>query len=150
MAIMPVLILGRGGLSDSPPRRVKVERNLIGLPCSITDTAEYKELEAREYSIGADRLLAEIMEKKLFSNAEIMWILRRMVYYYGSKDNLLKLAPPERLMTNMNDILRAFYIFFDQQSPQLDDNIRSYICARLTDATWGISARTRDYLYKIN
>lgn len=127
-----------------------MEKDLLGIACSITDTEEWKVLEKREYSIGPDRLLAEIMEKKLFSNAEIMWVLRRMVFFYGKKDSLLKLAPPERLMTNMNDILRAFYILFDQQSPELDDNIRSYICSRLTDATWGISARTREYLYKIN
>jgi len=127
-----------------------MEKNLLGLPCSITDTEAWRDLEAREYLIGADQLLAEIMEKRLFSNVEIMWVLKKMVYYYGGKDNLLKLAPPERLLMNMNSILRAFYIFFDVQSPELDDNIRSYISARLTDATWGISARTREYLYKIN
>ena len=127
-----------------------MQNDIQGIPCSITDTDEWKDLETREYSIGPDKLLAEIMERKLFSNAEIMWILRRMVFFYGKKDSLLKLSPPERLMTNMNDILRAFYILFDQQNPELDDNIRSYICARLTDATWGISARTREYLYKIN
>jgi hypothetical protein len=124
--------------------------NLLGMPCSIMDTDEWKELVNREYQIGPDRLLDEIMDKKLFSNAEIMWILKRMVFLYGGKDYLLKLVPPERMLMNMNDILRAFYLVFDQQDPELDDNIRSYISARLTDATWGISARTREYLYKIN
>jgi hypothetical protein len=138
------------GLLDRNHRRLEVENNLLGLPCSITDTDEWKELETREYKVGPDQLLAEIMEKRLFSNAEIMWILRRMIYFYGGKDSLLKQAPPERLLMNMNDILRAFYLVFDQQSPELDNNIRSYICSRLTDATWGVSARTREYLYKIN
>lgn len=124
--------------------------NLTGMQCSITDTNEWKDLEAREYQVGPDNLLAEIMEKRLFSNAEIMWILKRMVFMYGGKDALLKMIPAERMLMNMNDILRAFYLVFDQQDPELDDNIRSYICARLTDATWGISARTREYLYKIN
>lgn len=127
-----------------------MQKDLLGLPCSIIDSSEWKELEGREYVIGPDKLLEEIINKKLFSNAEIMWILKRLVFFYGKKDSLLKLVPPERLMTNMNDILRAFYILFDQQDPELDDNIRSYICTRLTDATWGVSARTRDYLYKIN
>jgi hypothetical protein len=127
-----------------------VENNILGYPCSITETNEFKDLEAREYAIGPDNLLAEIIDKKLFDNAEIMWVLKRMIFFYGRKDSLLKIAPPERLLTNMNDILRAFYILFDMQSPELDDNIRSYISTRLTNATWGISSRTRDYLYKIN
>ncbi len=127
-----------------------MEKDLLGISISITDTVEYKELETREYKIGPGQLLNEILAQRMFSNAEIMWILRRMVYFYGSKDNLLKMSPPERLMANMNDILRAFYILFDLESPDMDDNIRSYVSARLTDATWGISERTREYLYKIN
>ncbi|MEA4924329.1 MAG: hypothetical protein VB084_03370 [Syntrophomonadaceae bacterium] len=127
-----------------------MQHDLLGIPCSITDTNEWKELEAREYTIGPDKLMEEILAKKLFSNTEIMWILRRMVFFYGKKDSLLKLAPPERLLANMNDLLRAFYILFDYQNPDLDDNIRSYICARLTGATWGVSERTREYLYKLN
>lgn len=127
-----------------------MEQDLLGIPISIIDTDEYKELEEREYKVGADKLLSEILDKKLFSNAEIMWILRRMVFFYGRKDGLLKITPPERLMMNMNDVLRAFYILFDLQSPDMDDNIRSYISSRLTDATWGISQRTREYLHKIN
>jgi hypothetical protein len=127
-----------------------MEKNVLGMPCSITETSAWKDLETREYQVGPDQLLEEIMEKRLFSNAEIMWILKRMVFLYGGKDALLKVTPPERLLMNMNDILRAFYLVFDQQSPELDNNIRSYISARLTDATWGVSARTREYLYKIN
>lgn len=127
-----------------------MEKDLLGIAISITDTDEYKEIEKREFQLGADQLLNELLEKKLFSNAEIMWILRRMVFFYGRKDGLLKMAPPERLMMNMNDVLRAFYILFDLQSPEMDDNIRSFISARLTAATWGISKRTRDYLQKIN
>ena len=127
-----------------------MEKNILGYSCCITETTEWKELEKREGEIGPDNLLSEIIDKKLYSNAEIMWVLKRMVFFYGKKDSLLKITPPERLLLNMNDILRAFYILFDQQSPELDDNIRSYICSRLTDATWGISTRTREYLYKIN
>lgn len=127
-----------------------MEQNLLGIHISITDTQEWKDLETREFAIGADNLMSEIINKKLFSNVEIMWILRRMVFFYGKKDALLALAPPERLLTNMNDILRAFYIIFDLENPDMDDNIRSYISTRLTDATWGINSRTRGYLNKIN
>jgi hypothetical protein len=127
-----------------------MERDLVERSCAVTETSEWKDLETREYQLGPDLLLAEIMEKKLFSNAEIMWVLKRMVFLYGGNDALLKVAPPERLLMNMNDVLRAFYLVFDQQSPELDDNIRSYISARLTNATWGVSSRTREYLYKIN
>lgn len=127
-----------------------MEKDLLGTPCSIIETDEFKDLEAREYSIGPDQLLTEILEKRLFSNAEIMWMLKRMVFFYGKKDNLLKAAPQERLLANMNSLLRAFYILFDYENPTLDDNIRSFICTRLTDATWGVSPRTREYLHKIN
>lgn len=127
-----------------------MQKDLLGVPISIIDTDEYKELEKLEYSLGPDQLLDEILAKKLFSNAEIMWVLRRMVYFYGRRDALLKKAPPERLLMNMNNLLRAFYILFDLENPEMDDNIRSYISTRLTDATWGISERTREYLYKVN
>jgi len=127
-----------------------LEKDLLGIPISIIDTDEYKDLEKREFSIGADQLMDEILAKRLFTNAEIMWVVRRMVYLYGRRDALLKVTPPERLLMNMNNLLRAFYILFDLESPEMDDNIRSYISARLTDATWGSSKRTREYLYKIN
>lgn len=127
-----------------------MDEYIMGLPSTVLESSEWKDLEAKEYAIGPDNLLTEIINKKLLSNAEIMWVLRRMVYFYGMKDNLLKVTPVERLLTNMNDILRAFYILFDQQRPDLDDNLRSYISTKITDATWGINARTREYLYKIN
>jgi hypothetical protein len=126
-----------------------LQENLLGLHISITDTEEWKDLETREFAIGPDNLMTEIIEKKLFSNVEIMWILKKMVYFYGKKDALLKVAPPERIMTNMSNIVRAFYILFDLENPAMDDNIRSYISTRLIDATWGINSRTREYLTKI-
>ncbi|HRY12777.1 MAG TPA: hypothetical protein P5309_04295 [Syntrophomonadaceae bacterium] len=127
-----------------------MEKDLLGVPISIIDTDEYKELEKREYAVGPDQLMDEILAKRLFTNAEIMWVVRRMVYFYGRRDALLKITPPDRLLMNMNSLLRAFYILFDLENPEMDDNIRSYLSSRLTDATWGTSKRTREYLYKIN
>lgn len=127
-----------------------MENYISGIPSSILETSEWKDLESREYAIGPDNLLTELINKRLLSNAEIMWVLKRMVFFYGKKDSLLKMAPVERLLLNMNDILRAFYIIFDQQNPDIDDNLRNYISAKLGDATWGINTRTREYLYKIN
>jgi len=127
-----------------------MEKNIMGLPSTILDSSEWKEMEAREYAIGPDNLMSELIDKKLLSNVEIMWLLKRMVFFYGSKDSLLKIVPIERLLTNMNDILRAFYILFDQQDPELDDNLRSYISTKLADSTFGINARTREYLAKFN
>jgi len=127
-----------------------LEKDLLGVPISIIDTDEYKELEKREYAVGPDQLMDEILAKRLFTNAEIMWVVRRMVYFYGRRDALLKITPPDRLLMNMNSLLRAFYILFDLENPEMDDNIRSYLSSRLTDATWGTSKRTREYLYKIN
>ena len=125
-----------------------MEENNYIMPGSIMDSKEWKELENKEFELGSDKVLDEIIDKRIWNNAEIIWMLRRMVYYYGKKDHLLKAAPPERLLTNMTDILRALFILYDTFDPELDDNLRSYVCSKLTDATWGISSRTRIYLEK--
>lgn len=65
------------------------------------------------------------------------------------KDELLLKAPKERIFINMVDILRAFFVLFDSLNPSIDENIRSYISAKLTDSTWGINSNTRGYLAKI-
>jgi len=126
------------------------ENNIMGVPSTILESSEWKDMEAREFAIGPDNLMSELIDKKLLSNVEIMWILKRMVFFYGSKDSLLKIVPVERLLTNMNDILRAFYILFDQQDPELDDNLRSYISTKVANSTFGINSRTREYLAKFN
>lgn len=123
--------------------------NVFSIPGSIMDSGEWKELELKENEIGSDNLLEEIINKKIWSNAEIIWILRRLVYFYGKNDTLLKNVPPDRLLANMTDVLRAFFLLYDTLDPDLDDNTKSYICAKLTDATWGISNRTRIYLERI-
>ncbi len=121
----------------------------FGLPLTVFGTKEWQELEKREDTLGADALLDEIIEKKVWSNEEILWIIKRLIYFYGKKDSLLKLAPVERLFMNMVDVLRAFYIIMDISKPELDDNMRSYISAKLADATWGANNRTREYLAKL-
>jgi hypothetical protein len=73
-----------------------------------------------------------------------------MIYFYGRKEDVLKKAPAKRLMLNMNDVLRVIYLILDIADPELDDNMRSYITNKLSDATWGINSRTREYLYKID
>jgi hypothetical protein len=50
----------------------------------------------------------------------------------------------------MVDVLRSFFLVFDRLDPNLDDNIRSYICSKMTDATWGMTSRTREYLRKFD
>lgn len=122
---------------------------LLNIPETVFGSKEWQELEQMEYKIGPENLLKKITEKKLWSNAEILWVLKRMIYCYGKKDAILKKTPVDRLFNNVVDILRAFYLVFDKVDPDLDDNIRSYICAKITDSTWGISTNTRDYLYKI-
>lgn len=122
---------------------------MFGIPSTVIGSKEWKELENRENSIGPEQLLNEIIEKKLWSNTEIIWVLKRMIFFYGKKDNLLKKAPIDRIFMNLVDILRSFFILFDISDPKIDENMRSYICSKLSDATWGISSRTRNYLYKI-
>ena len=116
---------------------------------SVKESQEWKALELKEYSVGADALLEEIIEKRVWSNAELMWVIKRLIYFYGSKDSLLKKAPKERLFLNLVNVLRAFYLIIDEIDPKIDDNMRSYICSKLTDATWGVNTRTRDYLNKL-
>lgn len=121
----------------------------FGLSHTIFGSQEWAELEKRENQMGPDALLSEIIDKRLWTNSEIAWVLRRLIFFYGKKDVYLKEAPIERIFTNMVDVLRAFFIIFDKTDPDLDDNMRNYICNKLGDATWGINNRTREYLYKM-
>ncbi|MGI6452013.1 MAG: hypothetical protein ACOX0E_00785 [Syntrophomonadaceae bacterium] len=116
---------------------------------SIVGSQEWEKIEKKEFSMGPDQLLDEILEKKIWSNAEIAWVLKRMIFFYGGKDELLKQAPMERIFSSMVDVLRCFYLVLDGMNPEIDDNMRSYISNKLTDATWGINKRTREYLYKV-
>lgn len=123
---------------------------LFFLPKTIFGSLEWKAMEEREYRNGPDALLEELLEQKAWSNVEMLWVVKRMIYFYGRKEDVLKKAPSKRLMMNMNDVLRVFYLIIDIVDPQLDDNMRSYITNKLSDATWGINPRTREYLYKID
>lgn len=122
---------------------------MLGLPRTVIESQAYRQLTEKEYSVGPEKLLDEILEKKVWSNEEMIWVLRRLVYFYGNKDPLLKKAPIERIFLNMSDILRAFYIFLDRESPELDENTRSYMSAKISDATWGLTDSTRIYLEKL-
>jgi len=127
-----------------------LEDNILGLPVTVFGSKEWEDLEKKEYQVGPEQLLEDIIAKKTWSNEEILWVLKRLIYYYGKKDALLKKAPPERLMMNMVDVLRAFYIIFDITAPDLDENLRSYVCTKLKDSTWGVSSLSREYLKKFN
>jgi hypothetical protein len=130
-------------------RSIMTENKILRDPSPLFGSIEWIELEKREFEIGPEQLLAEIINQKTWSNVEILWILKRLVYYYGKKDSLLKKAPQDRLITNMVDVLRAFYVIFDITAPELDENLRSYVCTKLADATGGISSPSRDSLRKI-
>lgn len=125
-----------------------MEQEMFGIPSTVLGTAEWEELVRKEDTFGPDQLLAEILDKRLWSNAEIEWVLKRMVYFYGKKDSLLKKAPIDRLFLNMGDILRCFFLIFDLEDPDLDDNMRAYISNKIADSTWGINQHTREYLEK--
>ena len=129
------------------------ERNLAEELLTIDNTVfgsqEWTDLENREFSMGPDSLLDEIIEKDEWSNVEMLWIIKKMVYHYGKKDQLMKNIPTERLFSNMVDILRVLYLVLDHANPDLDVNIRKYLSVKLADSTWGINSRTREYLYKL-
>lgn len=122
--------------------------DILGLPSTIVGSKEWKELENREFTIGPDALLDELLEKRKWTNVEIAWVLKRMIFFYGKNDSLLLKAPSERIFLNLVDVLRSFYLLIDLTNPEIDDNMRSYLTSKLADATWGISSRTRDYLHK--
>ncbi len=124
--------------------------SIFFLPQTIFGSLEWKAMEEREYNKGPDALLDELLQQKSWSNVEILWVIKRMISFYGRKEDILKKAPARRLMMNMNDVLRVFYLIMDKIDPELDDNLRSYITNKLSDATWGINQRTREYLYKID
>ena len=121
----------------------------FGIPLTIMGSTDWKELENRENLIGPEALLDEIINKRLWNNTEIAWVIRRMVYYYGRKDALLKKVPIERLFLNILDVLRVFFLLLDHSDPDIEENMRLYISSKLTDATWGINSRTREYLHKL-
>lgn len=125
-----------------------MEQEMFGIPSTVLGKQEWQELERIENTIGPEQLLSEILAKRLWNNAEIAWVLKRMVYFYGKKDNLLKKTPTERLFLNMVDILRCFFLLIDKEDPEMDDNIRAYICSKIADSTWGINQHTREYLEK--
>ncbi len=129
------------------------ERNLaeelLGIDNTVFGTQEWRDIENREFRMGPDSLLDEIIGKDEWSNVEMLWVIKKMVYYYGKKDQLLKNVPVERLFLNMVDILRSLYLLLDHANPELDVNMRKYLSVKLADATWGLNSRTREYLYKI-
>ncbi len=122
---------------------------MFGLPETVVGSKEWQEIEKLEFSIGPEALLEKIIDQKQWTNVELVWVIKRLVYYYGRKDELLKFVPVERIFTNITDILRAFLLIIDITAPDIDDNMRSYISTKMADATWGINERTRVYLEKI-
>jgi hypothetical protein len=121
---------------------------LEALKLTIFETAEWRELINRENYYGPEQVLEEILDKRTWSNAEILWVTRRLLYHYGGKDRLLKQAPVERVFLNFAGVLRVLFMLLDHLDPELDENMRAYVSAKLADATWGINERTRYYLRK--
>jgi len=117
---------------------------------TVLESQEWQEIMEREKEIGPEALLEEILEQRTWTNSEILWTIRRMIFYYALHDKVLQRAPVERIFENFVSMMRGFYMIFDQANPDLDDNIRSYISAKIADATWGINAGTRYYLSKIS
>ncbi|MGE5396061.1 MAG: hypothetical protein ACM3MK_00845 [Chitinophagales bacterium] len=115
---------------------------------TILDSLEWKELANREEYEGPESLLDDILEKRAWTNEEILWVIKRMIFHYALHDRVLKKAPTDKLFDNFVNLMRAVYMIIDQANPDLDDNIRTYICTKLHDATWGISPGTRYYLEK--
>jgi hypothetical protein len=117
---------------------------------NILQSLEWQELMEREREAGPEALLEEILEKRSWSNVEILWTIKRLIFYYALHDQVLKKAPVDKIFDNFVNLMRGLYMVFDQANPQLDDNVRTYVTTRITDATWGISSGTRSYLSKVS
>lgn len=126
-----------------------MDQDILGISSTVVGSNEWRELEKKEDLLGPEQVMAEILDKRSWSNVEIVWVVKRLVYFYGKKDSLLKKMPVDRMFANMVDILRAFFLVLDHQDPELDDNMRAYISSKLADSTWGINQNTRKYLNKI-
>lgn len=115
---------------------------------TILESMEWHEITEREKEIGPEELLEEILEKRTWTNAEMLWVIRRLIFHYALHDEILKKAPTDRLFDNFVSLMRAAYMIIDQANPDLDENIRTYISTKMRDSTWGINAGTRYYLKK--
>lgn len=113
---------------------------------TILESDEWRELAARGESIGPEALLEEILDRRAWSNAEILWVIKRLIFFYALHDEILQKLPVTRLCDNFTALLRGVYMIIDQANPDLDDNIRAYACTKLNESTWGISRGTRSYL----
>ena len=115
-----------------------------------TDTPAWKEMQNKEYAVGPEALMEELLGKKMLNDVEMLWIVRRMMSYYGKEDALLKKAPVRCLMSNTNELLRVIFLLLDRPPGEIETNMRSYLSVKLQQATWGINQNTRRYLGKIN
>jgi len=122
------------------------ENQIPEIQLTVFESSEYRDLLEREEGVGAATVMQELLEQTALSNAQIMWILKHMLYYYGSKDTTLLTAPPARLLENMGNLLRVSYLLIDSLDPSLDDNTRLYISNKVKQATWGLSDDIRQYL----
>ncbi|MGE5371852.1 MAG: hypothetical protein ACM3QZ_07700 [Solirubrobacterales bacterium] len=116
---------------------------------TILESAEWVELTRQENERGPEAVLDEVLEKRNWDNAEMLWVLRRLIFYYATYDGTLKKASKERLFDNFVSLMKGIYMLLDQANPDLDDNIRTYITTKLHDATWGIGQGTRHYLERM-
>ena len=101
------------------------EKFLAGLEqlkFGIFDTPEWNDICKRENQIGPEAVLEEILDKRLWTNAEIMWVVRRLLFYYGSRDKVLQKVrwkdllntanPPGALLAHRLHLPRTWMIIF--------------------------------------
>ncbi|MGE5416907.1 MAG: hypothetical protein ACM3UZ_09120 [Acidobacteriota bacterium] len=115
---------------------------------TILESIEWYELQMHEKEVGPEELLEEILEKRLWNNAEILWVTRRLIFHYALHDKVLKKAPMDKVFDNFVSFMKGIFMIIDQSNLELDDNLNSYIATKLRDATWGINSGTRYYLEK--
>lgn len=89
-----------------------METNIFGLPSTVFGSKEWNDLEKKEYELGPEQLLEEIIKKKSWSNVEILWVLKRLIYFYGKKDALLKKGPARTVNDKYDGCIASFLYCF--------------------------------------
>ena len=65
---------------------------------TVWESPQFKALGQRALDEGPDRVLQELLDKPQLENAEMLWLLKELTYFYGKPDDLLLKVPARRLI----------------------------------------------------
>jgi hypothetical protein len=116
---------------------------------TLTETREWQDLLAQENQLSPETLLNQLLQRRVLTTVEMMWVVKAMLRAYGQKHSVFHRVPGERLSRTVSSLLRIMFLLLDNQN-EPDDNLRAYITAKLREACWGLTDPTAAYLKKFN